>query len=302
MRAKRLRASARSSTRSCRAILSSTSEDPSAHLPNASPPTPPLSRRCLSARSRRDPRPAPAGSHGRPLRAAAAAAQPPAAGAFASVPRSACNARISSPERPGRDYQLTPYLEALQELRNDFTVISGLSHPGVDGGHTAEASYLTAAPHPGSHSFRNTISLDQFAAEQLVRRYALCLARPRRQPRRQPLLHPQRRAHPRGRSARRRSLRAVPRGHARGGAGRGAASSAGPEHHGYRHGRKRAIFSAASGKRDREKLDEYFTTVREVEARMVKGQDWARKPKPKVDAQAAHGHHRTPPTCSAGPG
>ncbi len=36
-----------------------------------------------------------------------------------------------------------------------------MSHPNVDGGHPADISFLTAAPHPASSSFRNTISLDQ---------------------------------------------------------------------------------------------------------------------------------------------
>jgi len=67
----------------------------------------------------------------------------------------------------GRDYQLTPYLEILKEHRDDFTVFSGVWHPDVDGGHPADNCFLTAAPHPGSGGFRNTISLDQFAAERL---------------------------------------------------------------------------------------------------------------------------------------
>src|SRR5580704_8257 len=46
------------------------------------------------------------------------------------------------PEKAGRDYALTPYLEPLAALRNDFTVCSGLSHTDVDGGHAAESSYL----------------------------------------------------------------------------------------------------------------------------------------------------------------
>lgn len=71
------------------------------------------------------------------------------------------------PERAGADYALTPYLEELKDLRAHFTVISGTSHPGVDGGHLAEKSFLTTAPHPGSASFRNTISLDQYAAEKV---------------------------------------------------------------------------------------------------------------------------------------
>jgi hypothetical protein len=37
------------------------------------------------------------------------------------------------------------------------------------------------------------------------------------------------------------------------------------------------------GSNDREKLDEYFTSVRELEQRLVRGQEWLRKPKPKVD-------------------
>src|SRR4051812_11304895 len=72
------------------------------------------------------------------------------------------------PTTAGKEYELTPYLEAIQEFRKDFTVFSGLSHPEVDGGHSAEASYLTAAPHPRSDSFKNTISLDQYVLERLV--------------------------------------------------------------------------------------------------------------------------------------
>src|SRR4051812_34778001 len=42
------------------------------------------------------------------------------------------------PKSSGRDYELSPYLSALDEFRNDFTVFSGLSHPGVEGGHSTE--------------------------------------------------------------------------------------------------------------------------------------------------------------------
>ncbi len=71
------------------------------------------------------------------------------------------------PQTSGRDYEVTKYLEPLQETRDKVSVISGLMHPMVDGGHNAEKSYLTGAPHPGQPSFRNTISVDQFAAERL---------------------------------------------------------------------------------------------------------------------------------------
>jgi hypothetical protein len=71
------------------------------------------------------------------------------------------------PTKPGRDYETTPYLALLQEFRKDITVISGVSHPDVDGGHFAFKSFLTAAPKPTSSSFKNTISLDQLAAERI---------------------------------------------------------------------------------------------------------------------------------------
>lgn len=71
------------------------------------------------------------------------------------------------PQGVGRAYKPSPYLEGLQAHRNDFTVFSGVSHPNVDGGHPADVCFLTAAPHPGSSSFRNTISLDQVIAEQI---------------------------------------------------------------------------------------------------------------------------------------
>ena len=71
------------------------------------------------------------------------------------------------PSESGRDFELTPYLRELRDFREDFTIVSGTSHPGVDGGHTSEKSFLTAAPHPGSASFKNTISLDQLLAEKI---------------------------------------------------------------------------------------------------------------------------------------
>jgi hypothetical protein len=46
-------------------------------------------------------------------------------------------------------------------------VISGLSHPGVRGGHATDNCFLTAARNPTVSGFRNSISLDQFAAERI---------------------------------------------------------------------------------------------------------------------------------------
>lgn len=71
------------------------------------------------------------------------------------------------PSGTGRDYELSPYLADLKDFRGDFTVFSGLSHPDVVGGHSTENCFLTAARGPTKSGFRNQISLDQFAAERL---------------------------------------------------------------------------------------------------------------------------------------
>src|SRR5665213_1481510 len=71
------------------------------------------------------------------------------------------------PSEAGHDYTPSPYLKLLQDHRKDFTVFAGVSHPNVDGGHPSDISFLTAAPHPASSSFRNTISLDQYVAERV---------------------------------------------------------------------------------------------------------------------------------------
>ncbi|QDU96037.1 DUF1552 domain-containing protein [Lignipirellula cremea] len=73
------------------------------------------------------------------------------------------------PEQAGRNYEPTTHLELLNDFRNDFTVISGLMHTGNSPGfaHQATASFLTGAEGAGRPGFRNSISLDQFAAEQI---------------------------------------------------------------------------------------------------------------------------------------
>jgi hypothetical protein len=71
------------------------------------------------------------------------------------------------PTTTGRDYSASPYLRELESFRDEFTVFSGLSHPGVIGGHSTENCFLTAARGPTRSGFRNRISLDQFAADEL---------------------------------------------------------------------------------------------------------------------------------------
>lgn len=71
------------------------------------------------------------------------------------------------PSTAGADYELTDYLSHLSEYREKLSVFSGMSHPDVDGGHSTENCFLTSARGPTRSGFRNTISLDQLAAERL---------------------------------------------------------------------------------------------------------------------------------------
>lgn len=72
-----------------------------------------------------------------------------------------------NPETDGKDYQASRYLTPLSDIRNEMTVVSGSSHPGVSGGHRAEASILTANPAGSSGNAKNTISIDQLLSKHL---------------------------------------------------------------------------------------------------------------------------------------
>jgi hypothetical protein len=69
------------------------------------------------------------------------------------------------PKTTGNRYELSPYLEVLSEYRGEFTVISGLA--GISGGHQAIDGFLTGVPLAGQPGIRNGISVDQFAAEHI---------------------------------------------------------------------------------------------------------------------------------------
>ncbi|MCM8530459.1 MAG: DUF1552 domain-containing protein, partial [Lentisphaeraceae bacterium] len=71
------------------------------------------------------------------------------------------------PEKEGFDYEDTQYLKLVKDHKKDMTVLSGVALPEVDGGHHADICWLTGAPHPSRSGFRNTVSLDQVAAESI---------------------------------------------------------------------------------------------------------------------------------------
>ena len=186
------------------------------------------------------------------------------------------------PSGEGRDYVPSDYLQHLQEFRNDFTVFSGVSHPSVDSGHPADVCFLTAAPHPGSGSFHNTISLDQVVAERIgifTRFPSLTLAV----------------------NTRSRSLSCTGTGVAIPPEDKAAevfkqlflqGTQAEVEAQVRKLDTGRSILDTVGeqarslerslGPNDRERLDQYFTSVRDLEHRLQVSQGWETKPKPVV--------------------
>ena len=70
------------------------------------------------------------------------------------------------PHGRGKDFQFTKCLEPLEPLRNEVTVISGMSHPAVRNvhGHSNADQFLTGADTGGRGEYKNSISLDQVYA------------------------------------------------------------------------------------------------------------------------------------------
>lgn len=190
------------------------------------------------------------------------------------------------PRQAGRDYEATPYLEVLREHRNDFSVISGLSHAEQNGanGHTSSMTWLTSARHPGLPGFRNSVSLDQLLVEKLrpdtrFPYVALSVYSPEsiswtatgvNLPAQTSPASVFRQMFVAGTPNEvRQQMRSLQRG--------------------------RSILDTVSGQAsrlarsldgaDREKLDQYLGSVRELENRLVASQAWANRPKPRVDVQ-----------------
>ncbi|XZE22223.1 DUF1552 domain-containing protein [Pirellulaceae bacterium SH449] len=197
------------------------------------------------------------------------------------------------PKQSGRDYEPSRYLKLLQTHRDEFTVFSGVSHPNVDGGHPSDISFLTAAPHPASSSFRNSISLDQTIAEYV------------------------------GNQTRFPSLTLAVNSGNRSLSWTGTGVSIPPEESAaalftqlFLQGSQaevnaqirkldtgRSILDAIADQTkdlqrrasssDRNRLEQYFSSVRDLESRMLAAREWEGKEKPKVD--------REPPTDPTNP-
>ncbi len=190
------------------------------------------------------------------------------------------------PTQSGKDYALSPYLDILRDHRNDFTVISGLAHAGMGSSfaHQASASFLTGAPGAGRPGFRNTISLDQFAADHIgtqTRFPSLALS---------------------GEGSgglswtRTGALIAADNSPSRVFTRlflEGKAEDVQAQIRRLEDGRsilddvsdQAKSLRGGLGSEDRDKLDEYLSSVRALERRMVVDESWAKKPKPQVNVE-----------------
>lgn len=85
---------------------------------------------------------------------------------FCYVPNGV-NIRKWMPTTSGMGYELSPTLQALAKHRESFSVLTGLGHPNCTGGHSGADTFLTGAnlrSVPGKE-YTNSISIDQVIAE-----------------------------------------------------------------------------------------------------------------------------------------
>lgn len=187
------------------------------------------------------------------------------------------------PGQAGKDYEATPYLRVLEKHREQFTFFSGVSHPEVGGGHFSGKSFLTAAKHPNSAGFQNSISLDQLAAEQLgvETRFAslsLSSSGPGLSWSRAGVEVPTETSP--SKLFQRLFLEGKP-------------SEKAAQLQRLKDGRSvlDAVLSEAASMRtrlsgrDRQKMEQYFGAVRDAEVRLTKAQAWEDRPKPAVDVE-----------------
>jgi hypothetical protein len=200
------------------------------------------------------------------------------------------NMREFEPADEGRGYTLSPTLQVLEKHKQDFTVFSGtyLEHGG---GHDGDYTFSTGVKAKDGGTIKNSVSMDQIAAEQIGREtrfpsMQMCIQRGT------------------GFGSNLRTL-----SWNRNGVPLASENDPhvmfnrlfkvdGPEEQelrskGFRQ--RRSILDAVMedarrlerrvGKQDGVKLDEYFTSVREVEKQLDRDIDWSVKPKPGVDTK-----------------
>ncbi|MFM7397770.1 MAG: DUF1552 domain-containing protein [Verrucomicrobiota bacterium] len=189
------------------------------------------------------------------------------------------------PQGEGTGYVPSPYLKGIQDIREDFTVVSGVSHPGVTGGHNAEGSIFSACPNSRGNTSRNTISLDQLMANRLGHETRFPSLVLNTNSSSSPSYTENGSMIPAENNAmrlftrlfvddspgeRRRQAELIRRGRSVMDVVAGEAS------------RLRRDVSAE----DRDRLDNWFTSVRDLEQRLAANEAWTDRPKPKVSLKA----------------
>ncbi|QDU99010.1 DUF1552 domain-containing protein [Lignipirellula cremea] len=195
------------------------------------------------------------------------------------------------PRGEGRDYQLTKPLQPLADLRDQITILGGLSHPRgrTLGGHDTGDTFLTGASLKGP-LFVNDISLDQYAAQHIgddTRYRSLILSSDGGvgEPTRSTTLSFSAKGKPIP------ALASPQQVFARLFGNDDAAQT-----------ERRKLVNTASmldrvldhsrslrrqlGKVDQQKLDDYLASLRQVEQQVEQSQRWLDIPKPKVDAES----------------
>lgn len=183
------------------------------------------------------------------------------------------------PKSPGADYELPEYLSPLVDFRDQFTIVSGLDHPGVSGGHSAQPRIFTGVP----SSERNRRSLDQYVAATLgqhTRFDSLTLSAGANDfswtdggsmvPAEKSVADAFGKLFAEdGAASRTKVLREIGRGRS-------------ILDHVLEEARE---LQTRVSKRDQEKLGEYFESVRATEKRLVKSEEWMNQPKPTVNSE-----------------
>lgn len=183
------------------------------------------------------------------------------------------------PKQSGTGYETPEYLTPLADLRDRFTVISGLEHPGVSGGHAAQSRIFTGLP----SSERNRRSLDQYVAGALgqhTRFDSLLLSAGANDfgwtdggsmvPAEKSVVDAFAKLFAEEGAANKTKVLAEI------GRGKSILDHVLDEAH---------DLQPRLSQRDQEKLDEYFESVRATEKRLVKSEEWIHEPKPQVDSK-----------------
>lgn len=196
------------------------------------------------------------------------------------------------PMGQGRDYRFTKTLEALQPLRDSVSILGGLSNPSGRKlpGHSVSDVFLTSAK-VGSDTLINSISVDQVYADIVglqTRQHSMPLSTTGGigQAGRPTTMSYTRDGQP---IAAEDNLR---RGFNRMFGGNAESDKAARAALAQKKSMLDSVLehsrqvNAKLGKADQQKLDEYLNSVREIERRIERTEQWLTVPKPKVDASA----------------